>query len=295
MKNTFKIICLLIVSIATAQENIHNKNKNTLVEFSEITEYYNKVNSSQDIKADINAYAGTYGYLTIVESLESVRKIDSNKLMWLTSILKSLSIAENAKEIFESEVLLNTNGEKYWLPIQNELLDYWNNEMKLKKKALIYIRAFGSTKDIEENKWLFTINSFNSNFYDGLWEEALDSFNQQNEKNGLRCINKLIELNPKDGRNFSMYGYYYYDKGYPDNVKLLRKADSLYSIAEKLSPNYSYGYYQKALVKFQLGEYSKAWDNIEKARNLGETRIEKVILERFENKLPYAEYLEGNN
>ncbi len=69
------------MSIATAQENIHNKNKNTLVEFSEITEYYNKVNSSQDIKADINTYAGTYGYLTIVESLESVRKIDSNKLM----------------------------------------------------------------------------------------------------------------------------------------------------------------------------------------------------------------------
>lgn len=285
------ILCLLIVSIVTAQENIHNKNKNTLVEFSEITEYYNKVNSSQGI----NTYAGTYGYLTIIESLESVRKINSNKLMWLTSILKSLGISENAKEIFESEVLLISNGQKYWLPIQNELLDYWVNEMKLKNKALIYIRAFGSTKDIEENKWLFTINSFNSNFYDGLWEEALESFNHQNEKNGLRCINKLIELNPKDGRNFSMYGYYYYDKGYPDNIKLLRKADSLYSIAEKLSPNYSYGYYQKALVKFQLGEYSKAWDNIEKARSLGETRIEKVILERFENKLPYAEYLKGNN
>lgn len=295
MKKTFIILCVFFVGIATAQENIHNKNKNTLVELSEITEYYNKVNSSQEIKTDINTYAGAYGYLTLIESLESIRKINSNKLMWLSSILKSLGVSENAKEIFESEVLLISNGEKYWLPIQNELLDYWKNEMKLKNKALIYIRAFGSTKGIEENKWLFTVNSFNSDFYNGLWEEALVSFNQKNEKNGLRCINKLIKLNPKDGRNFSMYGYYYFDKGYPDNVKLLRKSDSLYSIATKLSPNYGYVYYQKALTKLQLGEYSKAWDNIEKARSLGETRIKKIILERLENKLPYAEYLKGNN
>lgn len=283
------------MSIAIAQESIHNKNKNTLVEFNEIIEYYNRVNSSQEIKADINTYAGTYGYLTIIESLESVRKINANKLVWITSIFKSFGITYNAKGIFENEVLVRANGNKYWLPIQNELLGYWEDEMRLNNKGLIYLRAFGSTNDIEENKWLFTINSFNSNLYDGIWQEAIDNFNNQNEGNALRCLKKLIELNPKDGRNFSMYGYYYYNKGYPNNMNFLNKSDSLYSIAEKLSPKYSYGYYQRALTKFQLGEYSKAWDNIEKARELGETNIEKVILERFEKKLPYAEYLKGNN
>lgn len=295
MKKTITILSFLFINLITAQENIHNKNKNTLVKFSEITEYYNKLNSSQKIKPDVNTYAGTFGYLTLIESQEKVRNINSTKLMWLSSILKSLGINQKAKDLFEKEVFVKSEEKTYWLPIQNELLNYWKNEMKLNQKALIYIRAFGSTKDIEENKWLFTINSFNSNYYDGIWEEALSSFNQKNEQNGLRCINKLIELNPKDGRNFSMYGFYFYDKGYPDNMKLLKKADSLYSIAEKLSPEYSYGYYQRALAKFQLGEYFKAWENIDKAKSLGETRIEKFILERFEKKLPYSEYLKKKN
>ncbi|MFT6970746.1 MAG: hypothetical protein ACJAXX_001312 [Roseivirga sp.] len=46
----------------------------------------------------------------------------------------------------------------------------------------------------------------------------------------------------------------FYDKGYPDNKKRLEKADSIYSITEKRSPDYRDGHYQRALVKFQLGE-----------------------------------------
>ena len=88
-----------------------------------------------------------------------------------------------------------------------------------------------------------------------------------------------MTLDPKDGRNYSMYGYYFYDKGYPENKELLLKADSLYTIAEKLSPNYSYGYYQKALAKFQLGEYAEAWRAIDKAKRRVEREKKAKIRE----------------
>ncbi len=295
MKKTFIILCVLFVGIVTAQENIHNKNKNTLVEFSEITEYYNKVNSFQEIKADISTYAGTYGYLTIIESDGEIRQISDFKLNWLNLIFKSIGIPKKASDLFKDEVLIRTNNKKYWLPIQKELMSYWKEEIKPKTKTLIYLRAFGSTNDIDENKWLFTINSFNSNYYDSLWDEALNSFNGNDSTNGLSCINKLIELNPKDGRNFSMLGYYYYDKAYPLNIELLKKADTYYSKAIELTPNYSYVYYQKALVKMQLSEYSKAWDNIEISRKLGEQNIEKSKIEELENLLPYSDYKKLKN
>jgi hypothetical protein len=287
------LLLLLIVSnLSFTQENsLHNRRKNTLVDFGEITNYYEGTNSENGSSIDVQTFTSAFGYMLLVESADKKRKIDNEKLELLDLIFKSIKIPQKASDIFEHEAFIQTDNGNYWLPIQNELLGFWEKEMKKNKKALIFIRAFGSTNDAKENKFLFTINSFNANYYDGLWEQALSSFNDEDYSNGKTCLTKLIEINPKDGRNFSMFGYYYYNQGYPDNKSLLVKADSLYNISEKLSPDYSYGYYQRSLVKFQLGEYEQAWDAIEKARSLGEKGIEDFILERFESKLPYAEYL----
>ncbi|WP_339607749.1 hypothetical protein [uncultured Roseivirga sp.] len=295
MKTYISLLLLLIVSsLSFGQEDAyHNKRPNTLLDFKVITDYYESVNKQNGSKSEVNTYASTNGYLILIESGEKSRKIADEKLNWLNLIFKSINIPQKASDLFEHEVLINTDNGKYWLPIQKQLFGFWEEEMKLNKKALIYIRTFGSLKGEEENKFLFTINSFSGNFYDGLWEEAIKSYDVKDDINANSIVKKLIELDPKDGRNYAMYGFHYYDKGYPDNRPLLQKADSLFSIAEKLSPDYSYGHYQWALVKFQLGEYVKAWEALDKARSLGETNIEGYILERFEGKLPYAEYLKG--
>jgi len=294
-KLIFLILNVFYSSILLSQNSIHNKSSNTLIEFSEIINHYNKVNNQTKEDIDVNTYSSTFGYLSLVTGSENTRKISQKKINWLDLIFKSIKIKYKASELFKNEVLIKTKGKKYWLPIQNELFDYWKKEIKKDTKTLIRIRSFGSLKADDENKWLFTINSFNTNYYDGLWEEALESFNNNDKENGLRCAKKLIEIDSNDGRNYSMLGYYYYDKGYPNNEILLRKADSLYSLSEKLSPKYSYGYYQKALVKFQLCEYIEAWEAIDKARSLGEKRIEDFILDRFEEKFPYSKYLKNKN
>lgn len=298
MKRILIIIFLIgsiNLSFSQKYNGTHNKKKNTLIEFNDLEKFYEDINKSTNEKADINTYTSTFGYLLLVESTGKTRKVSDYKLNWLTSILKSLRISEKAKSIFENEVEIKTENGNYWFPIQKQLFRYWVKEMNNKTKVLIYIRTFGSINRVKEDKWLFTINSFNSDYYDGLWEEALESFNNNDAQNGISCLKKMMDLDPKDGRNYSMYGYYFYDKGYPEDKELLLKADSLYTIAEKLSPDYSYGYYQKALAKFQLGEYTEAWKAIDKAKSLGETRIEDFIIERFEKKLPYAEYLKLKN
>ena len=114
-------------------------------------------------------------------------------------------------------------------------------------------------------------------------------------KNGLNCINKLIECNPEDGRNYAMLGFYYYDKGFPDQIALLRQSDSLYEISQRLTPDYGYQYYQRALVKFRLKEFREAWDNIEMARalNVQENQFYQPFMDELEAAFPYKLYLES--
>lgn len=295
MKNLLYPLLFLIVINSYSQEEIHNKKPNTLVEFSAIKNYFERLEVQNNQKPDIYLNTATPGYLLLVKSTKQVRKIPSEKYKWLEGVFKVFHFKYNVDDLFENEVLINVDSDEYWLPIQKGLEKYWDEELNKGDYALIYIRAYGSTNEKITDKWLFTINSFNSDYYDGLWEEALNSFNGNDYSNGLRCVQKLIELDPKDGRNFSMLGFYYYDKGYPSDTKLLKKADSLYTKAIKLSPDYSYVYYQKALVKMQLGEYSKAWDNIEIAKKLGEVNIEEKMLAELESKLSYSKYLERKN
>ena len=296
LKNIITLLIILTSSCSYGQIENHNKKKNTFVEFSIITNHFEGLENINDLKSDVNLNTSTPGYLVLVKNTEKIRKIPTSKFKWLKAVFKSFGFKHKAEELFENEVLIKTNSGNFWLPIQISLEDFWKDELKENEYALIYIRAYGTTNDTQlNNKWLFTINSFNSDYYDGLWEETLNSFNANDSTNGLNCINKLIELNPKDGQNYSIIGFYYYDKGYPTNKELLRKSDALYDKAIELTPSYSYVYYQKALVKMQMKEYKNAWKNIDKARKLGETNIEQKKIKELENKLTYSEYLKSTN
>lgn len=287
------LICISITSSLFAQENenIHNKKPNTLLEFSQIEKYYNEASKGSNFVPDIDIYTKTYGYLLVAEYSGSKREISEEKLNYLNTLFKAMQFPHKASEIFNHEILVKLSSKKYWLPIQTSLIEFWDEELKAGNKALIYIRAYGSKKGKEEDKWLFTINSFNSDYYNGLWNIALEGFNNGDPSNGIRCTKKMMELDPSDGRNYSLYGSYFYKEAYPDNKRLLMKADSLYHLAEKLSPNYGYGHYQRALVKFLLGDYEKAWQAIDQAKSLGVTNMDNSFLEDLENKLSYSTYL----
>ncbi|WP_139959127.1 hypothetical protein [Flavicella sediminum] len=289
---SFAIFFLLIHPTFSQSNVVHNRAKNTFAEFSDIAAHFNSYETEFGDKVNkINFYSGTFGYMLLVKNTGQFRTISVDKMKRLSMVIKSIQPDFVVSDIFEKEVLLQTKTGTVWLPIQKTLYNYWIDELKKEDPVLIFIRTYGSWENTSDNKWLFTINSFNANYYDGLWEVALESFEAKDAANGISCLNTLIAIDPKDGRNYAMYGYYYYDKGFPNDTKLLKKADSLYNLSIKLTPDFSYAHYQKALTSFQLGNYKNAWKHIDKAKELGETRIEKNILNRFEEKLPYADYL----
>lgn len=298
IKFAFAILLFLSTVKAAYSQNslLHNKDANTFVEFSEALEFWKEFEEFEktELKGQyFNIALNNYGYLLLVESLGEYRDIAPEKKELLNHFFKAIGIYEQAKDLFNKEVLVKTDAGKYWFPIQDELLGYWNDELKSGDKTLIYIRFYGSTNKFSEGKLIFAINAFNSNYYDGLWEEAINNFNDAKDTIGLRCVNQLISLDPNDGRNYAMLGFYYTVVGAENlnNQLTFNKADSLFSIAEKLSPEYSLQYYQHAILKFYMHDYVQSWQYIEKARAMNEEGIEQSVIDELESKLPYKKYL----
>lgn len=299
MKSVFTILVLLsTVKPVNSQNNlIHNRDNNTLVNFSEALQYWQDFGDAKPENKNLNISLNNYGYLLLVESLGESRDISPEKKELLDYVFKAIGVYEQAKNLFNKEVLVETDAGKYWFPIQNSLLGYWNDELKSGDKALIYIRFYGSLSNHSEGKLVFTINSFNSGYYDGLWEEAMNNFNDGKDTIGLRCVKKLISLDPNDGRNHAMLGFHYTMVGAGDlnDQVSLNKADSLFSIAENLTPEYSFQYFQRAILKFYMHDYVQSWKYIEKARLMNEEGIDQYFIDDLELKLPYEEYLKVKN
>lgn len=271
---------------------IHNTDKNNLVEFSEVLKYISIFNhNSYPQKKVFTIPSRNNGYLLLVKSLEECREIPSEKKEFLDYTFKTLGVFEKAKDIFNNEVLVETDTGNFWFPIQDELLKFWTKELKKGDLALIYTRYYGSISNPEDS-WIITINSFNAGYYDGLWEEALDCFDKGKDTIGLRCVKKMISLDPTDGRNYAMLAMYYTQKGKNlNNSSLFVKADSLFAIAENLTPQYSYQYFQRAILKFYMGDYYKSWNYVEKAESLNDEHIESWFLDDLEAKYPYKEFI----
>jgi tetratricopeptide (TPR) repeat protein len=304
MKSPESIMKILIISfsvIFSIQMNaqtslIHNTDKNNLVNFSEALDYLKDFNSNSLPGKVYTLGMKNYGYLLVVKSLEECRKIPAEKKEFLSYAFKTMGFQNNAADIFKDEVLVETDNGKFWFPIQDELFGYWTKELKKGDLVLIYIRFYGIIKDISGNDLIFTINSFNSNYYDGLWEEALNTFSNEKDTIGVRCVKKLISLNPNDGRNYAMLGYYYttIGKRNMNDKKSYAKADSLFTISEKLTPEYSYQYFQRAILKFNLGDYFQSWKYVEKAKSLNDKHIEQSFLQDLESKYPYEKFINLN-
>lgn len=289
---TSLIVCLSIYPGYAQKEIIHNIDNNTFVNFSEIIENLWSNEDNTPRQNTLNFTLKNYGYLLLVKYLGENRKVSNEKKEFLDYFFKTIGIYEKAKDLYTHEVLVETDAGKSWLPIQNELFDYWIKELKNGDLALIYIRAYGSLGNDPENKWIFPINSFNSGYYDGLWEEALYNFDNDKDTIGLRCLFKLISLDPNDGRNYAMLGHYYTMTGKRNSYNniLFIKADSLFLKAEKLTPAYSYQYFQRAILKYYMKDYKQSWFYIEKARDLKETDIEQSFLDDLESQLSYKKY-----
>lgn len=243
-------IFFILSSFSSFAQGLHNRNSDTLIEWEDLFSYYNKANDKNTSNINYLSYSGTFGYMLLAEFGGEIRQIHKDDQDYFQRLLSPLYGGRDVSGLFKNEVLLNTPIGPIYLPIQESLIGYWKEELKKGDQMAIRIRAYGAIKKTEGIKWLFGINSYGSNEYEFLWQSALDSFNDGRNGNGLNCLYKLMELDPKDGRNYATLGYHYYSEGFPDKASLLLKADSLYEISQRLTPDYAYQYYQRGLEKY---------------------------------------------
>ncbi len=72
--------------------------------------------------------------------------------------VKALRHPKEYETLFEHEVEVESGGKKYWLPIQNPMVQSFASEVRVSGSVKLYIMLLGATK----GAWVFAINEFQS-------------------------------------------------------------------------------------------------------------------------------------
>lgn len=285
----------------STDSRIHNSNPNTYCTIDKILSEFKDVGevgivtqpdgSAEEVLSNITF--DNYGYFNVAKYLGEYRNIDSMKLNLLNGIFKSIG-ANGLIDKYKIEVFLNIDGLNFWFPLQDTLVNFWKEEIKKDDNVIVYFRIFGAINRPPESKWLFCIHRFDSSTTDGLWNEAMEKFNEGDLIMGEEIIKKSIKINPEDGRNYSVLAFNYANEGKKlkdkERDSLFNLSESYFTKSTSYSPEYSYQYFQWAILKFFKSEYDKAWELIDKAKSLKEENIDINLINDLEAIYPYEKY-----
>lgn len=290
---------LLITTMASGQRKIfHNKDENTYAHMSEILNEFQalgRIGIEYNNSGQCNITYDNYGYLLLAEYLGEMRTIGEEKKQNLVKAFKAIGFGKEASGMYNQEVYVQTDTGRFWIPIQNQLLNVWTQEVKANDSVLIYVRIQAAYDADSENKWLLVINSFNPTISDGLWREAMSHLQKKNYPIVQRCTQELVRINPDDCRGHALLAYCYANMGNDVSKKKLKElyfhqSDSLFMVSEQLDPGYCHQYFYRAIMHFYRSDYVNSWKMIEKARELKDNEIDEAFVDFLESKLSYADY-----
>jgi hypothetical protein len=72
----------------------------------------------------------------------------------------TFKISDDFTQLFEQELLVEAEGEQYWIPVQSQLIPDFQNELKSGDKVELYVMAIGSIDHEDKHEWIFIINEF---------------------------------------------------------------------------------------------------------------------------------------
>jgi len=76
---------------------------------------------------------------------------------WWGSTLK---IGEEFTNLFESELLFEVEGARYWMPVQRQVLPYFQKELTKGDSVDLYVMVLGTIDNLDEHDWIIIINEF---------------------------------------------------------------------------------------------------------------------------------------
>jgi len=89
-----------------------------------------------------------------------VRPIEAGRLEFISQYLGKVRGHPEWVPYYVNEVLCREGEARYWLPIQEPVLQYFKDEVKEGASVDLFVTWIGARSDGEEVDWLFTINEF---------------------------------------------------------------------------------------------------------------------------------------
>ncbi len=99
-----------------------------------------------------------FKYRVAVEYTGKLRDMDSDKKFFLDQWVKSVQYDSAFVDLYKREMLVREDGEDHWIPVQEQLLPYMEDELAEGSKFHLYVAFIGTSK----GKWVFLATDFDA-------------------------------------------------------------------------------------------------------------------------------------
>jgi hypothetical protein len=90
----------------------------------------------------------------------SSRKITSARKQHLDMLVGSFKVDPKVISMYETEMLFIEGTEEHWLPIQKQLIPFFEKELKKGEAVVLYAEWVGAKKISGKWEWIFIVNEF---------------------------------------------------------------------------------------------------------------------------------------
>jgi hypothetical protein len=122
-----------------------------------LTSYHDcpaKFNFNLNGKATIQPYRISLIYI------DAIREISLHHKDLIKHWGMAFKIDPNPEKLFLYELSFLEDSTQYWLPVQNQLIPFFKNELKKGDMVNLFIMAIGTLTYPEETDWVFIVNEF---------------------------------------------------------------------------------------------------------------------------------------
>jgi hypothetical protein len=144
------VLFLILASHLACASGWDDYKANTI---AKMIDYYSRVEA---YKSSDYFYTPGMPFKTTVKYLGKTRIIKQDRSAYIKKLFFSWGMTAEQAKTFDSEILIEENGIKYWLPIQNVLIPHLNKEIKINDNVNLFIVLGGAIK----KDWVFLINEF---------------------------------------------------------------------------------------------------------------------------------------
>lgn len=160
MKVPILIACVLILAlfatICSAQDQWDKYQPRTLKELIDLNKEFL---AGTDSKVHF-LFGDSFPSRVKVVYTGKSRALTKERIEVIDGWSKSRKVPKEIVDLFEKEVLFVENSVEHWLPVQKQVLAYFEEELKPGQKVELFVMWIGARKEQDKVDWVFVVNEF---------------------------------------------------------------------------------------------------------------------------------------